>query len=111
MAPPRFRPGAAVAVVVAAPGYPSAPHTGDVIGGLDDANALGGVDVFHAGTADDGLGEIISAGGRVLAVTGRGDNLEQARQRAYDGVRLVRLEGSHHRTDIALRATTADVTD
>ncbi len=111
VAPPRFRSGAAVAVVVAAPGYPADPHTGDVIDGLDDANALDGVDVFHSGTADDGLGEIISAGGRVLAVTGRGDDLEQARQRAYEGVRLVRLEGSHHRTDIALRATAGDVAD
>jgi phosphoribosylamine--glycine ligase len=82
-----------------------------VIHGLEDANALDGVDVFHAGTADDGLGEIVSAGGRVVAVTARGGDLEQARQRAYDGVRLVRLEGSHHRTDIALRATTADVLD
>jgi phosphoribosylamine--glycine ligase len=104
VAPPRFRAGAAVVVVVAAAGYPAQPRTGDVIGGLEEANALEGVDVFHAGTADDGVGGIISAGGRVVAVTGRGKDLAHARERAYAGVRLVSLDGSQHRSDIALLA-------
>jgi phosphoribosylamine--glycine ligase len=106
VAPPRFRAGAAVAVVVAASGYPAGARTGDVIEGLEDANALEGVDVVHAGTADDGVGEIVSAGGRVLAVTGCGEDLSQARERAYAGVALIRLEGAQHRSDIALAAST-----
>jgi phosphoribosylamine--glycine ligase len=101
VAPPRFRPGAAVAVVVAADGYPDSPRTGDPITGLDAASALEGVEVFHAGTADDGAGGIVSSGGRVVTVTGRGKDLEQARERAYAGVQLVRLDGAQHRSDIA----------
>jgi phosphoribosylamine--glycine ligase len=101
VAPPRFREGAAVAVVVAAAGYPEHPRTGDVIGGLEDANALEGVDVIHAGTADDGLGGVVSAGGRVLAVTGQGDDLAAARDRAYQGIGRLHLDGAQYRTDIA----------
>jgi phosphoribosylamine--glycine ligase len=101
VAPPRFREGAAVAVVVAAAGYPARPRTGDVIAGLEDANALDGVDVIHAGTADEGHGEVVTAGGRVLAVTGQGDDLAAARQRAYQGIGLLHLDGGQYRTDIA----------
>jgi phosphoribosylamine--glycine ligase len=88
-------------VVVAAAGYPERPRTGDVIAGLEDANALDGVDVIHAGTADDGHGEVVSAGGRVLAVTGQGDDLAAARERAYQGIGLLHLDGAQYRTDIA----------
>jgi phosphoribosylamine--glycine ligase len=101
VAPPRFGSGAAVAVVVAAAGYPASPRTGEPVAGLDAASALQGVEVFHAGTADDGSGGIVSSGGRVVTVTGRGDDLEQARKRAYAGVQLVRLDGAQHRSDIA----------
>jgi phosphoribosylamine--glycine ligase len=101
VAPPRFGSGAAVAVVVAAAGYPASPRTGEPIAGLDAASALQGVEVFHAGTADDGSGGIVSSGGRVVTVTGRGEDLEQARERAYAGVQLVRLDGAQHRSDIA----------
>lgn len=102
--PLQWRPGAAVTVVVAAKGYPDAPETGDVITGIDEAAALTGVDVLHAGTriTDDG---IVSSGGRVLSVTAIGDTLAQARERAYAGVDLITLEGSHHRRDIALEAS------
>ena len=102
--PLQWRPGAAVTVVVAAKGYPDAPETGDVITGIDEAAALTGVDVLHAGTriSDDG---IVSSGGRVLSVTAIGDTLAQARERAYAGVDLITLEGSHHRRDIALEAS------
>ena len=102
--PLQWRPGAAVTVVVAAKGYPDAPVTGDVIAGIEDAAALVGVDVLHAGTriTDDG---IVSSGGRVLSVTAIGDTLAQARERAYAGVDVITLEGSHHRRDIALEAS------
>ncbi len=99
--PPRFAAGAAVTVVVAAGGYPGQPRRGDVIVGLDAAGAMAGVDVLHAGTARDGTGRVVSAGGRVLAVTARGCDLEQARSRAYEGVAAIEFAGSFHRTDIA----------
>jgi phosphoribosylamine---glycine ligase len=99
----QWTPGYAVTVVIAAQGYPAEPRTGDVITGLEDAADLAGVDVFHAGTtvSDDG---IASSGGRVLSVTAHGESLVQARERAYAAVDLIRLEGSHHRRDIAERA-------
>ncbi len=102
-----WEPGYAVTVVVAAAGYPDSPRTGDAIGGLEDAAAVSGVDVFHAGTrlqSDD----VVSAGGRVLSVTARGDSLAEARTRAYCAVDLITLEGSHHRRDIALHASMGD---
>ncbi|MDQ3615415.1 MAG: phosphoribosylamine--glycine ligase [Actinomycetota bacterium] len=99
--PLRWRNGAAVAVVVAAQDYPDSPRTGNVVGGVDAADALPGVDVVHAGTAFDGQHRLVTAGGRVLAVTAVGANVAEARARAYEGVRAISFEGSHHRTDIA----------
>jgi phosphoribosylamine--glycine ligase len=98
--PPRWRGGAAVAVVVAAQGYPDGPRKGDVITGVEDADALEGVDVIHAGTArtEEGL---VTAGGRVLAVTAVGADVPDARRRAYSGVGCLHIDGAHHRTDIA----------
>jgi phosphoribosylamine--glycine ligase len=100
----QWAPGYAVTVVIAAQGYPETPRTGDVISGLEDAADLAGVNVFHAGTTvtDDGIS---SSGGRVLSVTAHGDSLVQARERAYAAVDLIRLEGSHHRRDIAEKAS------
>ena len=84
---PRFSADAAVCVVLASEGYPDAPRKGDVIGGLDEAAALEGVTVFHAGTARPaGEGEVVTAGGRVLGVTGVGPSIATARARAYRGV-------------------------
>ena len=103
--PPRWKDGAAVAVVVAAEGYPESPRKGDAISGVDEANELEGVDVIHAGTAVRD-GELVTAGGRVLAVTANGSSIKQARQRAYDGVALIKIDGSHHRTDIAEKVAT-----
>ncbi len=100
---PRWRSGAAVTVVVAAGGYPDSPRKGDPIVGVDDANALEGVDVIHAGTAVVD-GRLVTAGGRVLSVTAVGDDLAQARKRAYEGVGLIRIDGAHHRVDIAASA-------
>lgn len=100
---PVWRDGAAVTVVVAAHGYPASPRTGDPIGGLDDAAAVKGVEVLHAGTRLDAGGAVVSSGGRVLSVTAVGDDIDEARARAYEAVGHIRLDGSHHRTDIALR--------
>jgi phosphoribosylamine--glycine ligase len=92
--------GAAVAVVVAAESYPASPRTGDAIDGLFDAADLDGVSVIHAGTrSEDGL--VLTAGGRVLAVTAVGSDVADARAKAYAGVDVIRIPGSHHRTDIA----------
>jgi phosphoribosylamine---glycine ligase len=101
--PLRWSDDAAVTVVVASAGYPTAPRAGDPIEGLDAANEVEGVTVLHAGTAASG-DSIISAGGRVLSVTATAPTLHQARARAYEAVRHIRLEGSHHRTDIAAQA-------
>jgi phosphoribosylamine--glycine ligase len=96
--PLRWRDGAAVTVVVAAPGYPERPRTGDPVTGADAEGVL------HAGTTVDAEGTVRSAGGRVLAVTAVGADLAAARQRAYERVAGVRLADAHWRTDIALAA-------
>ncbi|MEP6461935.1 MAG: phosphoribosylamine--glycine ligase [Frankiaceae bacterium] len=101
--PLEWRAGAAVTVVLAAEGYPAAPRLGDPIGGLDEAAAVPGVTVLHAGTRADG--EVIrSAGGRVLSITATGGTLPLARDAAYQAVGLLRLDGAHFRTDIAQAA-------
>ena len=93
----------AVTVVLASRGYPESSSSGDVITGLDDVE---GADVFHAGTAERD-GEIVTAGGRVLGVTGLGATPDQARGRAYEAARRIEFDGKQQRTDIALRATTS----
>ena len=110
--PLRWSPQASVTVVVAAEGYPAAPRTGVEIGGLEEIAAgdlAESVHVLHAGTtwADDG--RLVSSGGRVLSVVALGEDLEQARARAYASVDQVELEGGHHRTDIALRASRGEI--
>ncbi|MCF6523590.1 phosphoribosylamine--glycine ligase [Streptomyces sp. JJ36] len=104
--PLRWADGAAVTVVVAAHGYPAAPRTGDPVEGLDAVAAQDAPHayVLHAGTKRDADGRIVSAGGRVLSVTATGDDLTTARERAYEAVGRLHLEGSHHRRDIAARA-------
>jgi phosphoribosylamine---glycine ligase len=98
--PPRWRGGAAVAVVMSAEGYPGSPRTGDEITGIGEAEELEGVDVIQAGTTErDGV--LRTAGGRVLAVTAVGDDVPEARERAYQGVHRISFAGAHHRTDIA----------
>jgi phosphoribosylamine---glycine ligase len=94
---------AAVTVVLASEGYPAAPRTGDVIEGLDAAAGHEGVTVFHAGTARDDGGRVVTAGGRVLNVTGVGPGLGAARERAYAGAREIRWPGQVLRGDIAQR--------
>ena len=96
--PPQWADGAAVTVVVAAEGYPGPPRVGDVITGAE------GPGVLHAGTRRRDDGAVVSSGGRVLSVVGTGADLLSARQEAYQRLEQVHLAGSHHRTDIALRA-------
>jgi phosphoribosylamine--glycine ligase len=93
----------AVTVVLASAGYPASSSKGDVIEGLDDAAALDGVEVTHAGTARSD-GDVVTAGGRVLNVTGLGPTPDDARRRAYDAAARIRFEGMQMRTDIAARA-------
>jgi len=101
---PQWKDGAAVTVVMASAGYPASSSTGDVITGVDQANAVEGVDVIHAGTALDADGSLVTAGGRVLAVTAVGSDLAEARTRAYRGVDAISFDGAQRRTDIALAA-------
>ena len=99
----RWGSGAAVAVVLAAAGYPGAPRTGGVIHGLDIAPQNGTV-VVQAGTAVDAFGREISAGGRVLTVVGIGDDLAAARALAYASIGAIELDGAFYRRDIAEQA-------
>jgi phosphoribosylamine---glycine ligase len=101
VARPRWKDGAAVAVVVASKDYPARPRTGEVIHGLMDAERVEGVDVIHAGTARGQDGALVTSGGRVLAVTAVGSDVADARARAYEALGKIRIDGSHHRTDIA----------
>jgi len=100
----RWHDNAAVCVVMASGGYPGPYEQGAPIDGLDDAERLDGVRVFHAGTARGPSGDVVATGGRVLGVTATGPDLRAARQRAYEAVARVRFRGEHHRTDIAADA-------
>ena len=107
--PLRWYDSAAVTVVLASAGYPASAHSGDVIGGVPAAVMLsaptgGSVAVYQAGTALDAEDRLVTAGGRVLAVTGRGRDLATARKLAYAGVGELSFEGAQHRTDIAAEA-------
>jgi len=101
-------PGAAVAIVLAADGYPDRPRAGDPIVGLDRARAAGAL-VFHAGTARDPDGTTRTAGGRVLAVVGRGLDLAAARSAATAAADLISAPGLQRRHDIALGPVPAAV--
>lgn len=94
----------AVSVVLASEGYPGSYEKGKVILGLEEAQDLDGVIVFHAGTALNPDGELITAGGRVLNVVALGDTFEEARNRAYEACELIKLEGVQYRSDIGRRA-------
>jgi len=101
---PTFDDGAAVTVVCASEGYPRDLRTGDVIVGLDEAAAAEGATVFCAGVDEGPDGELRTSGGRVLAVTGQGVDVAEARSRAYDAVACITWPGMLRRTDIASRA-------
>ncbi len=94
---------AAACVVMASGGYPDPYETGEVITGLEDADAIEGVTVFHAGTKQDGA-NIVTAGGRVLGVTAVAGGLHDAIQQAYQGVSAIHFDKAHARSDIGYRA-------
>ena len=91
---------AGVCVVLASPGYPQKAKTGGTLTGLEEAEALEGVHVVHAGTARKEQG-LVSAGGRVLAVVALGQDIEAARTKAYQGMQRISLPDGHYRLDIA----------
>ncbi len=101
----RWKPGASCSVVLAAPGYPDEPRAGIPITGVEEAAKLQGVSIFHAGTKRNAEGQLVTAGGRVLSVTGVGANLEEARTRAYAACDRIQFAGKQLRRDIGLKTS------
>ena len=101
-----WHPGSAVSLTLASGGYPGSYNSGIPITGVEEANKLDNVHVFHAGTAmkDD---QLVTAGGRVLSVVARGTTLQEAVDRAYEAARYISFEGMHYRKDIAHRGLDA----
>jgi phosphoribosylamine---glycine ligase len=97
-----WRPGYAVSISLASGGYPGKYRSGLPITGIDEANRLEDVQVFHAGTAVKD-GQLVTAGGRVLSVAAYGATLQEAAARAYDAAARISFEGMHYRRDIAHR--------
>ena len=95
----------AVCVVLASKGYPGSYETGKVILGIDEAQSLPHVSIFHAGTSINYDGELVSAGGRVLNVVALGSSFEEARQRAYEACDVINFEGKQFRSDIGKKAS------
>ena len=100
----QWRDGAAVTVVLAAPGYPADPQSG---GELSALPTVADTQIFHAGTKKS-EGKLLSNGGRVLTVTGTGSDLTEARNQAYRAISQIKLTDSFYRTDIALNASVAE---
>jgi phosphoribosylamine--glycine ligase len=103
----RWKPQPCVSVVMASAGYPATSSKGDVISGLSSAAALPDVSVYHAGTAVHD-GDIVTAGGRVLAVSALGEHFGDARERAYASLARISFPGMQYRADIAERAVRAE---
>ena len=97
-----WRSGYAATVVLASAGYPESSSKGDLISGIEEAEKLEDVVVFHAATKKEGS-EFVTAGGRVLNVTATGETLEKALEKAYEGVKLINFDGMQYRTDIGKR--------
>lgn len=97
----RWKDAASVCVVLASEGYPESPRKGDDITGLEQAAALEDIVVFHAGTAVDSKGSLVTAGGRVLNVTSLGRDIAEARTRAYEAAAEIQFSGAQLRRDIA----------
>ena len=96
----RWQPGSSACVVLAAKNYPQKAQTGDVISGLKQAGELEDVFIFHAGTAKNGNGEFVTAGGRVLGVAATAENLDKALKQAYAAVEKISWNGMQYRRDI-----------
>ena len=99
----QWDPSPAVCVVMASAGYPDNYEKGKIITGLDEAEKIGDVIVFHAGTASKN-GDIVTAGGRVLGVTALGASIAEAKAKAYRGVEKIKFDGAYCRRDIADKA-------
>ena len=99
-----FSDSAAITVVLASEGYPENPQTGRVLSGLDDAEAIDGVHIAHAATAQTDAG-LIATGGRVLSVVAVAGTFAAARSAAYEALEKISLDGSHYRKDIGAIAT------
>jgi phosphoribosylamine--glycine ligase len=95
---------AALTVVLASPGYPGPYRSGDVIRGLEEAETLPGVKIFHAGTSRDARGQLVAKGGRVLNVTAHAATLREAQQRAYEAIARIDWPDAFYRRDIGWRA-------
>jgi phosphoribosylamine--glycine ligase len=106
--PLRWRPDAAVCVVMAAAGYPGTPARGALIQGLAEAGAAANTKIFHAGVARQG-GGMVTHGGRVLGATAWDAGLKQARDRAYEAVAKIRFDGAQFRSDIGAKALTGKI--
>jgi phosphoribosylamine--glycine ligase len=96
-----------VTVVVASGGYPGDYAKGYAISGIAEAESIDGVRVFQAGTRRSPQGEVLTDGGRVLAVSGLGENFAMAKERAYQGVTKISFQDMYYRKDIAMRAPEA----
>jgi phosphoribosylamine--glycine ligase len=101
-----WKSGYAISVTLASGGYPGEYRSGLPITGIEDANRLEGVQVFHAGTALKD-GQLVTAGGRVLSVAAYGETLQDTVRRAYEAIKYISFEGMHYRTDIAHRGLKA----
>ncbi len=95
-----WKKGSSACVILAAKNYPQKPRTGDVIKGLDKAESLERIFVFHGGTSKNENGELVTSGGRVLSVTATADNLQNALDKAYKAVDRINFEGMQFRRDI-----------
>ena len=96
----KWRAGNSACVVLASPGYPAKPRTGDAISGLDAAGSRPSTVVFHAGTATDASGAVVTNAGRVVGVTSTGDSLAAALDSAYQAAALIDFPGKQYRRDI-----------
>ena len=94
----KWKEGSSACVVLAAENYPNNPRTGDIIGGLDADSE--GAETFHAGTAKDSDGNFTTSGGRVLGVTAKGENLDEALRKSYEAVSKISWKGMQFRRDI-----------
>ena len=110
LAQPRVRigRGALVGVVLASRGYPESSESGRPISGIEAAEAVAGVDLYHAGTAMRG-GQLVTAGGRVLTIVGRGADYGEAIARAYDGASRIAFDGMQYRRDIGRKSLKFEV--
>jgi len=100
----KWKPGSSVCVVLASGGYPGSYEKGKPISGIAQANSLEDVTVFHAGTAFNEDGQVVTNGGRVLGVTAMGANIKEAKERANAAIEKIRFDGMHFRRDIGDKA-------